>query len=50
MHQLTADDIESVMERTVRGYVESIGFYIGDEDLARHVNKGNVKLSRRFNV
>lgn len=50
MHQLSADDIESVMERTVRGYVESIGFYIGDEDLARHVNKGNVKLSRRFNV
>ena len=46
-NRLTREDIMSVVTTALRNV--PIDLYIGDEQIARHANNGNAKLSRRFN-
>lgn len=41
------DELEEIITNIVRTYM-NIDFYIGDEKLARHANKGNSILDRRY--
>lgn len=47
--RLTRDDLSEVLINVLRQYL-NIDFYIGDEQIARHANAGNAKLSRRYNT
>lgn len=42
------DELEEIITNIVRTYM-NIDFHIGDEKLARHVNRGNSLLDRRYN-
>lgn len=46
---MTKEELRSLISELGRK-IDSISFYIGDQDLARHVNKGNDVLGRRFQV
>lgn len=46
--QITSGDLESLMIRIIREYL-NFSFYIGDEQVARHANKGNQLLNQRYN-
>lgn len=45
-NRLTREDIMSIVTTALRNM--PIDLYIGDEQIARHANTGNAKLSRRF--
>lgn len=45
--KLTRGDIQEIMERLFRDYM-NITFVMGDEEVARHANAGNDRISRRF--
>lgn len=47
--RLTRDDLSEVLINVLRQYL-NIDFYIGDEQIARHANAGNAKLSRRYST
>lgn len=47
--RLTRDDLMEVLITVCRQYL-NIDFYIGDEQIARHANSGNAKLSRRYST
>lgn len=47
--KLTRDDLQDIIVDVINA-INGIGFYIGDEDLARHANNGNSKLGRRYNT
>lgn len=46
-NRLTREDITDIVNTALRNM--PIDLYIGDEQIARHANTGNAKLSRRFN-
>lgn len=47
-NRLTNDDLERIIERVLKRCL-NIQFYLGDEQIARHANAGNEKLSLRYN-
>ena len=47
--RLTRDDLTEVFTNLFRQYLD-INFYIGDEQIARHANTGNMKLNRRYST
>lgn len=46
---ITRDDLEESLTEILREYL-NIDFYIGDEQIARHANTGNLKLNRRYHT
>jgi len=44
---ISLDDLRDILIEVIRDYL-NINFSIGDEQLARHVNRGNERLDRRF--
>ena len=44
---ISRKDLIEVLTQIVRDYL-NISFYIGDEQVARHANAGNMKLNRRY--
>ena len=46
--QLTVDDLRPLLIEMFTDYM-NMGWYIGDEQLARHANNGNLLLDRRYN-
>lgn len=50
-HALTREDLEAAMQAILPNLLRDyISFYIGDEQIARHANAGNVMLNRRFST
>lgn len=50
-HALTREDLEAAMQAILPNLLRDyISFYIGDEQIARHANAGNVMLDRRFST
>ena len=47
--RLTRADLAEVLISVCRQYLD-IDFYIGDEQIARHANAGNMKLNRRYSA
>lgn len=47
--RLTTDDLRTLLVEMFTQYM-NFGFYLGDEQIARHANNGNVKLSRKYNT
>lgn len=45
---LTRDDIIEIINTAMRNF--TVDLYIGDEQIARHANNGNLKLSRRYGM
>lgn len=45
---ISRDDLTDVLSSVLSQYL-NIQLYIGDEQIARHANRGNMKLSRRYN-
>ncbi len=45
---LTREDIIEIVNTTMRNF--TVDLYIGDEQIARHANNGNLKLSRRYGM
>ena len=46
---ITRDDLTEILTDICRQYL-NIEFYVGDEQIARHANSGNLKLNRRFSA
>lgn len=46
-NQVTTDDLRSLLVEMFTEYM-NLGWYVGDEQLARHVNNGNLLLGRRY--
>ncbi len=46
--QIDRDTLAEVLTKVVREYL-NISFYLGDEQVARHANKGNQLLNQRYN-
>lgn len=46
--QVTPDVLHDMLVEVISTYLD-INFYLGDEQIARHANAGNARLSRRFN-
>lgn len=44
---MNPEELRSMLEK-IKSAIEGTSFYIGDQDLARHVNKGNNVLDRRY--
>lgn len=44
---ITRDQLTEVLSNVLRQYM-NFDFYIGDEQIARHANRGNAKLNRRY--
>ena len=47
--RLTRNDLIEILTSVCRDYL-NIDFYIGDEQIARHANAGNVRLNRRYST
>lgn len=47
--RLTRNDLVDIFTNLFRQYLD-INFYLGDEQLARHANAGNMKLNRRYST
>ena len=47
MNSLSIDDLRVLLIDIARNYISS-SFYIGDEQLARHTNNGNLMLNRIY--
>lgn len=45
--RLSRSDIQEILERVFREYM-NISFYLDDEQVARHANAGNERISRRY--
>ena len=45
---ITPDDLQDILTTVISQYL-NISFYLGDEQIARHANSGNLKLNRRYN-
>ena len=45
---VTSEELRGLMSDVIAA-VNKVQFYIGDEQIARHVNSGNQKLDRRYN-
>ena len=43
------DELEEILTNVIRNNM-NISFYIGDEKLARHANRGNSLIDRRYNA
>lgn len=48
-NQMTAEDLRPLLVEMFTDYM-NLGWYIGDEQLARHVNNGNLILGRRYSI
>lgn len=48
-NQITPDELRAMLVEVVRDYF-STTFYIGDEQIARHANAGNLKLGVKYNI
>ena len=48
-NQMTAEDLRPLLIEMFTDYM-NLGWYIGDEQLARHVNNGNLILGRRYSI
>lgn len=48
-NQITPDELRAMLVEVVRDYF-STTFYIGDEQIARHANAGNLKLDVKYNI
>ena len=46
---ISIEEIQSVFTELFRRYM-NVQLYLGDEQVARHANAGNVKLNRRYNT
>ena len=47
---ITREDITAVLNDVLPTMLQQyVSFYIGDEQVARHANAGNVRLDYRFN-
>jgi len=46
-NQLTVEDLRPLLVEMFNEYM-NLGWYVGDEQLARHVNNGNLILDRRY--
>lgn len=47
--RLTGEDLQDILIDVIQTYL-NISFYLGDEQIARHANSGNLKLGRRYNT
>ena len=47
--RITPDDLRSILADVLRENL-NISFYLGDEQVAKHANAGNLKLNRRYGI
>lgn len=47
--QITYDDLRAMLVEVARDYMQT-NFYLGDEQIARHANNGNLLLNRRYST
>ena len=47
--QITYDDLRAILVEVARDYMQT-NFYLGDEQIARHANNGNLLLNRRYST
>lgn len=48
-NQITIDELRPLLIEMFQDYM-NLGWYVGDEQLARHVNNGNLLLDRRYSI
>lgn len=48
-NQITLDELRPLLIEMFQDYM-NLGWYVGDEQLARHVNNGNLLLDRRYSI
>lgn len=46
--KITSDELQDILATVISQYL-NIEFYLGDEQIARHANNGNLRLGRRYN-
>ena len=46
--KITSDELQDILATVISQYL-NIEFYLGDEQIARHANSGNLRLGRRYN-
>lgn len=47
--RISPDELRSILADVISNYMD-ISFYLGDEQIARHANTGNLKLQRRYST
>ena len=47
--RISPDELRSILVDVISNYMD-VSFYIGDEQIARHANAGNLRLQRRYST